>query len=71
MFLFAFWVISTQKCEAVNFPKFESAGMPIRLFGYLGIPISLRAQAPCIHTCDTHVPIMMPQGLHMMQTTSP
>ena len=54
MFLFAFWVICTQKCEAVIFPKFKSAGMPVRPFEYLGAPILLRAYAPCMHTHDAH-----------------
>ena len=54
MFSFAFWVISTQECEAVNFLKFRSAGMTIRLFEYLGVPILLRAHAPCMCMCDTH-----------------
>ena len=54
MFSFAFWVISTQKCEAVKILKFESAGIPIRLFKYLGTPILLRACVPCMHICDTH-----------------
>ena len=49
MFLFAFWVISTQKCEVVNFLKFQSVDIPIRLFKYLGVPISLRA-----HMCHAH-----------------
>ena len=37
MFLFAFRVIGALKCEAVIFPKFESAGIPIRLFEYLDV----------------------------------
>ena len=54
MFSFAFWVIRTLICEAVNFLKFESAGIPIRPFKYLGAPISLRAHAPCIRAHDAH-----------------
>ena len=51
MFLF---VISTQKCEVVNFLKFGLAGMPARPFEYLGTPISLRACAPCMRMHDIH-----------------
>ena len=54
MFLFAFWVISTQKCEAVNFLKFESAGVPIRLFEYLSVSILIIAHVHCTCSCDTH-----------------
>ena len=54
MFLYAFWVISTQKCEVVNFPKFKSAGIPVRPFKYLGMPISLRACVQCMHAHDSH-----------------
>ena len=54
MFSFAFWVIRTLKCEAVNFLKFESAGIPIRLFKYLDAPILIIAHTPCMHTCDVH-----------------
>ena len=28
--------------------------MPVRPFEYLGVPISLRAHAPCMHTHDAH-----------------
>ena len=54
MFLFAFLVISTQICEAVNFLKFELAGVPVRLFKYLSMPILLRACAPCMCMHDAH-----------------
>ena len=54
MFLFAFWVISTQKCGAVNFLEFESAGIPVRPFEYLGMPIFIIACAPCMHMHDMH-----------------
>ena len=54
MFSFAFWVIRTLKCEAVNFIKFESAGVPVRPFEYLDAPILIIARAPCIHACDVH-----------------
>ena len=46
MLLFAFWVVSTQKCDVVNFLKSMSAGIPIRPFEYLSAPISLRAHSP-------------------------
>ena len=54
MFSFAFWVIRTLKCEAVIFPTFESAGVPIRLLEYLDAPILIIARAPCSHTRDAH-----------------
>ena len=73
MFLFAFWVISTQKCEVVNFLKYGLAGIPIRPFKYLSAPILIIAPTPCMHACMhvMHMPIMTSQGLHMMQTMSP
>ena len=51
MFSFAF---CTLKCEAVNFLKFESAGIPIWPFKYLSVPILIIACAPSMHTCDAH-----------------
>ena len=54
MFSFAFWVIRALKCEVVNFPKFESAGVPVRPFEYLDMPILIIACAPCMHVCDAH-----------------
>ena len=54
MFLFSFWVISSLKCEAVNFVKFESAGVPVRLFKHLDMPILIIAHGPCMRTCDAH-----------------
>ena len=54
MFSFAFWVIRTLKCEAVNFLKFEAAGIPIRMIEYLDMPILFIAHAPCTHACDVH-----------------
>ena len=54
MFSFAFWVIRTLKCEAVNFVKFKSAGIPIRPFKYLDVPILIVARAPCTHAHDVH-----------------
>ena len=54
MFLFAFWVFSTQKCESVKFPKSESACVPARLLQYLSVPILLIACVPCACTCNVH-----------------
>ena len=54
MFMFAFWVIRALKCEAVNFPKFKLAGVPIRPFEYLDMPILIIACAPCMHVRDAH-----------------
>ena len=54
MFSFAFWVIRTLKCEAVIFPKFESAGIPVRPFEYLDVPILIIAHAPCSCVRDAH-----------------
>ena len=54
MFSFTFWVIRALKCEAVNFPKFESADVPIRPFEYLDVPILIIACAPCTRVHDAH-----------------
>ena len=54
MFVFAFWVIRTLKCEVVNFFKFESAGVPVRLMEYLDMPILIIAHVPCMCTHDAH-----------------
>ena len=54
MFSFAFWVIRALKYEAVIFLKFESAGVPVRLFEYLDAPILIIACAPCTRTRDAH-----------------
>ena len=54
MFSFAFWVIRTLKCEAVIFPKFESAGVTVRPFEYLDTPILIIAHVPCTHARDAH-----------------
>ena len=54
MFLFAFWVFSTQKCEVVNFPKFELACMHAQPLGYLDTPYLFRAHVPCTHVHDAH-----------------
>ena len=54
MFSFAFWVIRALKCEAVNFIKFESAGVPVRPLEFLDAPILIIAHAPCMRTCDAH-----------------
>ena len=54
MFSFAFWVLRALKCEVVNFAKFESAGIPIRPFEYLDMPILIIAREPCLRTHDIH-----------------
>ena len=54
MFSFAFWVIRALKCEVVNLPNFESAGIPVRLFEYLDSPILIIAHAPCTRMHDAH-----------------
>ena len=54
MFSFAFWVIRALKCEAVNFPKFKSAGGPIRPFEYLDAPILIITCVPCMCAHYTH-----------------
>ena len=54
MFSFAFWVIKALKCEAVNFLKFESAGIPIRAFEYLSMPILTIVCVPCMCVHDVH-----------------
>ena len=70
MFLFAFWEIGILKCEAVNFLKFEFAGIPIRPFEYLSTPILIIAYTPCMHTCDAHAHCDA-KGSHMILTMSP
>ena len=59
MFSFAFWVIRALKCEVVHFPKFELAGVPIRLFKYLDTPILIIAHAPCtpVHNAHAHLDV--------------
>ena len=42
------------KCEAVNFVKFKSAGVPVRPFEYLDVPILIIAHAPCMPMHDAH-----------------
>ena len=54
MFSFEFRVIRTFKCEAVNFIKFELAGVPVRPLEYLDMPILIIACAPCMRVHDTH-----------------
>ena len=54
MFSFAFWVIRALKCEEDIFPKFQSAGVPVRPFGYLNAPILIIARAPFLHARDAH-----------------
>ena len=54
MFSFAFWVIRALTFEAVIFHKFESAGIPVRPFGYLDAPILIIAHVPSMCACDAH-----------------
>ena len=54
MFSFAFQVLKALKCEAVNFLKFELAGIPVRSFKYFGVPILLIACVPCMYAHDVH-----------------
>ena len=54
MFLFAFWVFITQKCEVVIFPKFNSACMHARPLIYLDAPYLFGAHAPCTHVHTAH-----------------
>ena len=54
MFSFAFWVIRALKYVAVNFPKFKLAGIPVRLFKYLDVPILIIACVPCTHAHNVH-----------------
>ena len=54
MFSFAFWVFSALKHEGVNFIKFELAGVPVRPFEYLDVPILIIACMSCICACNTH-----------------
>ena len=54
MFSFAFWVIWALKCEVVNFPKSELAGIPVRPFEYLDVPILIIACVPCTCAHDAH-----------------
>ena len=70
MVSFAFWVIKALVCEAVNFPKFESAGVPVMLFDYLDAPVLFIAHAPC-RARAMRMPNVLSQGSHMMRTTSP
>ena len=70
MFLFAFWVIRALKCEAVNFPKFELAGIPVRPFEYLDAPILTIPCAPCLRACDAHAQHDVTR-FTSMRTTSP
>ena len=56
MFLFPFWVFRALKCEAVNFPKFKLAGIPVSPFEYLDALILIIAHAPytCVHDAHAH-----------------
>ena len=48
MFWFAFWVFSTQQCEAVIFTKFGSACAHARPLNYLDVLVLHRACSPCM-----------------------
>ena len=61
MFLFAFWVFSTQKCEVAIFAKFELACMHARPLKYLDMVFLHRVHTPCVTHAD-----MMSLGSHMM-----
>ena len=54
MFSFAFWVFEALKCEVVNFLKFKLAGILVRPFEYLSVPILLIAHVPCMHAYNVH-----------------
>ena len=54
MFLFVFWVVCALKCEAVNFLKIKLAGIPVRPFKYLSVPILNIACVPCMCVHDAH-----------------
>ena len=54
MFSFAFWLIRALKCEAVNFTKFKLAGVPIRLYKYLDMPILIIAHVLCMCAHDVN-----------------
>ena len=58
MFSFAFWVIRTLKCEAVNFFKFQSVGVPARLFKYL--VAHAEHDVTRFASCVNHVIMMSP-----------
>ena len=47
-------VTAVLKCEAVNCPKFELAGIPVKPFKYLDTSILIIAHAPCMHVHDVH-----------------
>ena len=49
-----FGYLRVLKCEAVNFVKFESVGIPIRLIEYLDVPILIIAHVPRICAHDAH-----------------
>ena len=54
MFWSAFWVFSTQKCEAVIFAKFRLACMHTRKLDYLDTLVLHRACAPFMHAHIAH-----------------
>ena len=54
MFWFAFWVFSTQKCEAGIFTRLGSACVYTRPLRYLDALVLHRAHVPCMHVCVAH-----------------
>ena len=54
MFSLAFSVIRTLEYVAVNFLKFESAGVPVMAFEYLSMPILMMSQG--LHMMQTMSP---------------
>ena len=54
MFWLAFWVFSTQKCEAVIFAKLVLACMHARPLKYLDVLVFYRACASCMHAHIMH-----------------
>ena len=61
MFLFAFWVFSTQKCETVIFTRFGLACMHARPLNYLDMPIYLEHMDHA-HVHMSRMPNMMSLG---------
>ena len=51
MFWFAFWVFSTQECEAVIFAEFRLACLHARPLKYLDALVLHRTCVPCTHAC--------------------
>ena len=74
MFSFAVWVIRALKCETVNFIKFDSAGIPVRLFRLLNVPMLIISHVPCSRVCNAHAKhdvIRFTYDAHHVTMTSP